>query len=263
MNDRADIKISGSGTVTGGIYNSISISGSGTVTGDIDAKSIRVSGSGTFEGNVKAIEMKTSGSSHISGDSEIGDVNCSGSCRLDGSLNAGGISSSGTMRIKGVSKADNISASGSFVSIGGIKSGNLKVSGSIEVGADVDVTHDFISTGRVIVDGTLHAFTVKITPGGDCRIGKITGSSITVKVSDRSIGMSIIKALAGGRLGHLKVELIEGEEVEIEDTDASLVRGKRVKIGRGCRVERVEYLESIDIAVDGNVMSLYGPAEQK
>ena len=45
---------------------------------------------------------------------------------------------------------------------------------------------------------------------------------------------------------------IEGDDVDLEYTQADVVRGRRVRIGEGCSIGRVEYSESLD-AWDGTV----------
>ena len=45
----------------------------------------------------------------------------------------------------------------------------------------------------------------------------------------------------------LAVETVEGEDVHLEATSARVVKGRRVKIGPECRIESVEYAESLQI----------------
>ena len=54
-----------------------------------------------------------------------------------------------------------------------------------------------------------------------------------------------------GELG-MYVRTIEGDQVELEYTQAKVVRGKYVRIGAGCEIDRVEY--SGDLTVEGGVV---------
>jgi acetyltransferase-like isoleucine patch superfamily enzyme len=54
----------------------------------------------------------------------------------------------------------------------------------------------------------------------------------------------------------LVAEIIEGNDVNIEHTEASIVRGKMVRIGQGCVIKKVEYSESISIASDAEVKEM-------
>lgn len=41
--------------------------------------------------------------------------------------------------------------------------------------------------------------------------------------------------------GRGKVLLIEGDNIEIENTRAKVVRGKNIIVGKNCTIERIEY----------------------
>lgn len=55
-----------------------------------------------------------------------------------------------------------------------------------------------------------------------------------------------------GSVSCAQVGDIEGDDVDLEYTQADVVRGRRVRIGEGCSIGRVEYSESLD-AWDGTV----------
>jgi len=63
----------------------------------------------------------------------------------------------------------------------------------------------------------------------------------------------LVKLFAGGGTAALETKQIEGDEVSLEDTEAEVVRGKKVEIGPGCRIGRVEYSESLKVASDAVV----------
>ena len=54
---------------------------------------------------------------------------------------------------------------------------------------------------------------------------------------------------------HLDVELIKGDDISLEATIAQIIRGARVKVGRGCRIEAVEYSESLEVSPKATVQS--------
>ncbi|MGP3783292.1 hypothetical protein [Paenibacillus sp. 1A_MP2] len=41
--------------------------------------------------------------------------------------------------------------------------------------------------------------------------------------------------------------MIEGDDIELEYTEAEVVRGDKIKIGPGCRIGTVEYRSSLQI----------------
>ncbi|HZG57183.1 hypothetical protein [Paenibacillus sp.] len=53
--------------------------------------------------------------------------------------------------------------------------------------------------------------------------------------------------LGFGRKGALRAELIEGTELDLEWTEARVIRGNRVRVGPGCIAELVEYTEHVQI----------------
>ena len=228
------VRISGSGTAGGGVYDEIAISGSGKVTGDAEARSVRVSGSAHFEGNLKADSFRGSGSFDIAGDVEAKEFKCSGAGRVGGNLKADKLAASGSMKIEESARVV-----------------TADISGSARIGGDLEGEH-VRSSGVVNVGGLLSADTVEMALGGHCRVREIGGERITVLSGDRR-GSGFFHFGWLCRPGSLTVETIEGDDLHLEATTAKVVRGQRVKIGPGCRIERVEYGESLQIAPDARV----------
>ena len=56
-----------------------------------------------------------------------------------------------------------------------------------------------------------------------------------------------------GAAAELTASSIEGDEIELEDTTADVVRGKRVVIGPGCHIKTVEYIDTLDVHEDAEV----------
>lgn len=136
MNEKMDMRISGSSTMPGGEYDRVSISGSGTVQGDLRCQSLSCSGSARVQG----------------------DVDCAGEVRSSGG-------------------------------------------GSIRI----------------------------YQPQQKSLLGLFRSSCSCAQAGD-----------------------IEGDDVDLEYTQADVVRGRRVRIGEGCSIGRVEYSESLD-ALPGTV----------
>ncbi len=221
------LKISGSGTGSGGVYSEISISGSGKVTGDVEAEQIRVSGSGHFEGNVKADRFAGSGSFAVDGNLQAKECKCSGAGRIGGAVRVAELHVSGSMKIEG-----------------SVKGGEIHLSGGGRFGSDVEAER-FRSSGSLNISGLLNADKVEIAFGDNCRVREIGGEQIIVTLG--SCGF-----LGFGR-GILQTESIEGDEIYLEATHAGVVRGKRVTIGPGCRIDHVEYSESLKIDPEAEV----------
>ena len=123
----------------------------------------------------------------------------------------------------------------------------IKIAGSCQVGNDV-VAERFVVRGGFRVSGLIKAGEVDIELGGRSNAREIQGSRIVVK-SSRSFFLWIRK---GKRLD---VEMIEGDDISLEATNARIIRGARVKVGKGCRIEAVEYSESLELSHKATVIS--------
>lgn len=229
---RGSLKISGSGSASGGRYEEVKISGSGRVTGDVEAETVKVSGSAKMDGNVQARGFKASGSFTVTGDLSAGQFKCSGSGKIGGAA-----------------RADSFRTSGS-VSVGGkLTGGTAEISGSAKVANDVEM-EEFRSRGAFAIEGLLSADSIEIALGGDSRAREVGGECVRVM----SRGSARRRAgWLGGHSATLSAEIIEGDDVYLEATQADTVRGRRVTIGPGCDIKAVEFGESLQIDPDATV----------
>ncbi|MBN1858372.1 cell shape determination protein CcmA [Candidatus Bipolaricaulota bacterium] len=231
---RGSASISGAGTIGGGSYERVSISGSGKITGDLTADEIKISGSGKIQGLARVIRVSTSGSAVFEAGIVADEVRISGSAR-----------SHGTTEIK------ELKCSGVFKTDGSLKSEYIKISGSLTVDGDVS-SEIYKTTGAFRIGGLLSADHIEINLAGRCEAREIGGERIEVRRGGwRQKGLildGLISIFTGGSTSHLRSELIEGDTIHLEDTEAEIVRGKHVFIGPGCNIKTVEYSE--DLAVD-------------
>ena len=227
------VRISGSGSAGGGVYESVSISGSGKITGDVEAEEIKISGAATIHGSARAKSFRASGSFEVEGGLEAGELRCSGSGKIAGSVKVDLLRSSGALKVEG-----------------GVKTREARISGAGKFGADVEAER-FRSSGAFNIAGLLSADSVEIALGNDCQAREIGGEQITV-VQARG-GRGILGINWNPRSWVLSAESIEGDDLHLEGTHARVVRGRRVKLGPGCRVESVEYSESLHIDPDAEV----------
>ena len=117
--------------------------------------------------------------------------------------------------------------------------------GRVSGGVEAESVH---LTGSAVIQGLLNAETVEISASRGIRIGSIGGSSIRIY---KPTQVSLL-GLFHGSVSCAQVGDIEGDDVDLEYTQADVVRGRRVRIGEGCSIGRVEYSESLD-AWDGTV----------
>lgn len=254
MSDKMDMRISGSSTMPGGEYGKVSISGAGKI-----------------QGNVKCESLHCSGSAKVQGDAVAEEMHCSGSVRIEGSVVCTGeLASSGSMACQGDVKTERMRCSGSFQGEGKLEGGELSLSGALRVGGDVHcrslrssgvcrvgggVEAETVElSGATEIGGLLNAESVTISAGGKSEIGDIGCASIRVRQDQP--GRFWDRVLSGHRKSMgLVTGTIEGDTVELEFTQADVVRGKQVVIGEGCIIRRVEYTESCQ-AEEGTVEEL-------
>jgi len=246
---RNELKISGAGSASGGIYSNVKISGSGTINGDIDCLYFSTSGSSKVVGNVKTKEFKVSGSSNIEGDITFENMQISGGSHINGNLYGGDIRVSGSTKIGGSANVNNIKISGSTNIGGSLKGEQIDISGFIDIKGDCEA-EKYISKGGFQISGLLNAGEVDIAIGGSCRVKEIGGERINVKLHPaRSIINSIINIFFTN-YGKLTCEVIEGDTIYLEGTQAKIVRGNNINIGQDCEIDLVEYTG--ELKIEGN-----------
>lgn len=236
-NEKRYLRISGSGSSGGGIFDEVKISGSGRIEGDVECILFKTSGSSDVRGNVKSEFFKTSGSSNVKGNLESEEIKVSGSCHVQGNVKTESISISGSTHIKG-----NINAQ------------DIEVSGSVKVEDDCEAER-FRARGGFEIGGLLNADTIDIGLGGRCSVKEIGGGKIEVREG-------IMDPLGLGRLvkhifnmsDKLTVDCIEGDDIYLESTVAKVVRGNNIVIGRNCDIQTVEYKESLNIDDNAKVI---------
>ena len=202
-------------------------SSSGEIAGG-EYGEIRVSGGAKMTGDVVCDTLHVSGGVKAAKDLTCGELRASGSLKVEGTLTAAAAKISGGVKVQGIVKITE----------------QLSLSGGLKTGGDVSAER-FSCSGKVEIPGLLNAETIELSIGSRCEVENIGCTTLKVK-----------KDFTGFRIGAkpcLKTESIEGDTIELEYTEAEVVRGKNVTIGKKCRVGRVEYSETLDICDGGEV----------
>lgn len=253
-----DLKISGSSSVMGGEYNTVSISGAGKINGNLKCDSFACSGSGKLLGDLEAESVRSSGSTKIEGSVQCQTASVSGSFACGNLEVSEELHASGGIHVSGSLRGGQVRISGSLKTEEGIYCRDMKVSGTCEVQSGDLNAELFRCSGVLQVPGLLNAETVEIYPTYASRVGSIGGTDIRISTGQtgKRGGHSWAIFISGFRVstnpGPIQVDTIEGDTVELEYTKAQVVRGTNVRIGKGCKIDRVEYSESLD-AEDGTV----------
>lgn len=262
----ANLNLSGSGHVSsdGSLYENVHISGAGKIDGDLRCMEIHASGSANVSGNVYCEgDAHCSGSGHFGGSLECKELHASGSCHISKYLRCTSAHLSGASKVCGNMECETARCSGATEVYGDVTFRELTMSGVSKIHGNASGENVRIS-GITEIGGLLNAENIEIfidasvMRESQVRIKEIGCTNITV--TPRTNGFnSIFDSLFGKkgticRCALVCCEVIEGDEVNLFGTKAKIVRGRNVKIGEGCEIERVEYSGSIEIA-DGAVVN--------
>ena len=197
------------------------ISGSSSMPGGEYGK-VSISGAGKVQGSLKCEELHCSGAAKVHGD-----VDCAGELRTNG---AG--------KVDGSARCGSLSASGAFSAQTVQVEGLASVSGSLRT----EQAETAVLFGAVEIGGLLNAETVEISVNPAVHISAIGGGTIRVLQKDTTTFLGIFRTSPGCAC----IGSIEGDNIELENVEAEIVRGKYVRIGHGCRIGTVEYGENLE-----------------
>ena len=216
-----DMKISGSGAVSGGEYDNIKSSGTVRMCGTVKCTSLKSSGTARGEKLVCTGTVRTSGSAKFTGEVRARDLKTSGTF-LANDLEASTVTASGKFIINGQIKVTEINAQGSFKACEDIEAENVEL------------------CGKVVCCGLLNAENTVIKFSRGTEIGSIGGGKIELtreKLLFIALPFRVAKISSA----------IEGDEIKLDHVTAPRVTGRSIIIGAGCKIELLEYSESCEI----------------
>jgi cytoskeletal protein CcmA (bactofilin family) len=231
------------------------IRGSGRVTLQ-GFGTVKVSGSGS----ISPERIQTSGSSTLPGGLRVGELETSGSSRVEGEVHAERMEFSGSASIDGDAYFDRLRKSGSLSVEGGVHGNTMRVSGSTTIRGDAEIADELRSSGSIRVEGGVESKGVVELRGVFKVRGRVKakhfearlGNKLSVAEEGIEADVVDVKPLPRNwdREGELRTKDVVGvREVTIENVECDNVRGGRVVIRGGCRVNgRVEYTESIEVS---------------
>ncbi len=191
VSGRRDLRVTGTGSTSGGTYQNVRLVGEGSVDGHLECQKFRAIGTFQCKGDVHAEHLRV-----------VGTVD------VDGTLYGGRTRITGELSTTGDCSAD-----------------VLEVRGTLRVG------------------GLVNADRVDIRLYGPARCTDIGGGVIRIRPS--------LKFRSSDK--GLSAETIEGDEVHLRDARVQVVRGKRVWIGPGCEIGRVEYTDELHEAMGASI----------
>lgn len=266
MNDYIDLEVSGVSTMPGGEYGDVEISGAGKIEGNLRCDSLDISGAGKVQGdvvcagtvdcsgaakilgNLEAENLDSSGSFTVEGNCIVhDDTDTSGAARILGSLETGSIDSSGSLVVEGYCAVHGtLDCSGAVDFKSALRAETVDASGSFNAGGEVSA-ETFACEGVLHIDGLLNAEEISLKLVSDSVIRDVGGAEIHVhsKRAHRLFGF--------GPKGMLHTNTIEGDLLDLEYTEADVVRGREIHIGPGCRIRRAEYGDLLTVDPNASV----------
>ena len=206
------INLDGVGSSGGGKFEDINISGVYSLKGDIICNKLDVSGVLKNSKNIQCEEFKVSGVLKSSESLKAQDINVSGVATIEKNIKSHKISGEGCIKVKEDIESEKIDLQ-----------------------------------GNIICDGLINCEDFYLFTEGESRIGEIGATNIEIcgeKKSKNIFKIFIPKRIKNNR-AYIKV--IEGDNIKLSDCEVDIVRGKNIVIGENCKINKVEYSESIDI----------------
>ncbi|MDN4524465.1 cytoplasmic protein [Fictibacillus fluitans] len=223
---KGNLILNGYGSSNGGHFNEVKLNGRGIVNGDLECVLFECNGSGTVKGDLKIDRGKISGSGKIKGGVNGNDFTIEG----HGSVS------------EGVSLVNKMNISGSGKIGGSLRADEIKIKGKATIATDCE-TESFQTEGQFAIGGLLSADHIDVKLYGESSALEIGGQTIKIKGKKRGF-FHLFKPFFPAKL---TADVIEGDELELESTNAKIVRGKNVTIGPECEIDLVEYKESIHL----------------
>ncbi len=220
VENQGNLLINGTGASGGGSFNRVLINGKGTVTGDTECNDFKINGTGTVTGNLKGNEGRINGSGNI-----------------EGSIEFDHFTIDGTGGIRDHAKVNKMKISGKGKIGCSLKGEEIRIRGKATIDEDCE-TEEFKCEGSFAIGGLLNADVIDISIAGECHAKEIGGRIIKVKKGIFSFLNNIFKSVYPISL---TAEIIEADEIDIEFTNAKMIRGNNVNIGPNCEIEVVEY----------------------
>lgn len=229
-----DIKRFGDVTLDAGEYGRITAAGDLDLRGDVEAISIKSMGDLRARGSVKVGDLKVMGDSTFEKDLIVEQANIYGEIKVLGDFTGDAIKIYGEMNCE-KAQGEEIAIYGELHKAKELSCETFKAYGEFHVDETINMGH------------------------GECYLSdnssakEILCESIKVNIYHENDGNIIKFGMKKSKRGTLKVHTIEGDHIQLEDTQAEVVRGKTIEIGKGCKIGKAIYEVSLDIFDDGIV----------
>lgn len=204
--------LDGVGSSGGGKFEDINISGVYSLKGDIICNKLDVSGVLKNSKNIQCEEFKVSGVLKSSESLEAQSINVSGVATIGKNIKSQKIFGEGCIKVKEEIESENIDLQ-----------------------------------GNIICEGLINCEDFYLFTEGESKIGEIGATNIEICGEEKSRNIFNIFIPKRIKNNHAYIKIIEGDNIKLSNCDVDIVRGKNIVIDENCKIDTVEYSESIDI----------------
>lgn len=215
-----DLRITGNGSSGGGQYDKVKIVGDSMIYGNVECTLFKCTGTVSVDGSLKSGSVNCQGNMKVHQELHSDAITIQGDLEVLGDLSAGTMKVNGEFRVEGNVNVEKMNGQGTLVITGGYQGEELKIRGSMDIG------------------DMLNAEVIEIKLYGPSRAREVVGGKITF---NKAMIIPLIGKYSPGAYGAMQADCIEGDEIHLENTKASVVRGRNVYIGAGCEIGLVEY----------------------
>lgn len=185
-----------------------------------EKKNINVNGMSKSHGNLECDELKVDGMFKVDGDLKTSDLTCNGMVKITGNVQSESISMDGMLKIGGDIDTKNMDING-LLKAKSISGEKIEISGSLNIKENI----------------SCDAFYLVLN--GKSSVNSIEGTHVNVNPR---------------RWRHqLKVNSISADEIDIENVKCDTISGDKIQIGKGCKVDNITYITSLDIDANATV----------
>lgn len=243
--NKQDLRITGSGTSSGGEFAEVRISGSGNIEGNVKSDSLSVIGSGKVAGDVKSDSCSVNGALKIQGELQTKSLKVNGSVSIQDKSYIGQGNLKGVVKLDDDLQIDTGQVTGSLRVKGNLRGNTLVSFGRLHVEQDCEV-EEFQAKEGFEINGLLNAEKIDIYLSSQSKVKEMGGEKIHIRQHDDTLLRNVLKKMFSMH-AFIEVDVIEGDEINLEATRAKVVRGNHVVIGKGCQIGLVEYTGSLNI----------------
>ena len=222
-----NMRLVGKGAIPEGEYNTVKIKGSGLLHGKVKCVSFSASGASKGEDIECKKSFKASGRTTFFKNIKAANINIRGKLSCDGGLDAEEMIS-----LRGNSKCKKQ-----------IHCKELSSAGILKVGEDIQA-QDIKISGAVHCNNLINAKNIQIKTDRLMNVGSIVGSDIIIK--RKRISPRIKRRL-------IVDSVIEGDNISLEYVSCRKVVGKNVTIGKGCKIDVIQYAYALKTSSKSNI----------